>query len=211
MRSIRAQLGRLTRKSSRPRSALLSPKPHPDRRGRWVRSELRCRAAAPRRPPPRRGRQNPSSLPFAAGTSFNQQAKRAVIGIISGKLSPGAQHLIDDDTELHVDQIVVGASKECRPLVAPGHCAADWTVRRTSHNLAGDAHAVSWRVQIESGVLAGIVAASQWCSHACSQATGNFLEDGQILFLYRACPILKAANVIYLFIPHILEHLTSES
>jgi hypothetical protein len=60
-------------------------------------------------------------------------------------------------------------------------------------------------------ILAGIVAASQWCSHACSQATGNFLEDGQILFLYRACPILKAANVIYLFIPHILEHLTSES
>lgn len=53
MRSIRAQLGRLTRKNSRPRSALLSPKPHPDRRGRWVRSELRCRAAAPRRPPPR--------------------------------------------------------------------------------------------------------------------------------------------------------------
>src|SRR4051812_18591159 len=41
-------------KGSRPGSAPLSPKPRPDRRGRWVRSELRCRAAAPRRLPPRR-------------------------------------------------------------------------------------------------------------------------------------------------------------
>jgi hypothetical protein len=124
MRSIRAKLGRFDEeKLSSGKRALVS-----EAASRSARTMGSIRTLLSRGPSQKTSAtprpQNPSCLPFVAGTSFNQQAKRAAIGIISGKLQPGAQYLIDDDTELHVDQIVVGVNKECRPLVAPGHCAA---------------------------------------------------------------------------------------
>jgi hypothetical protein len=46
---------------------------------------------------------------------------------------------INDDTEIHVDEIVVGVSEECRSLVSPGPlgCRIGW--RDDRHNIAGRA------------------------------------------------------------------------
>ena len=54
---------------------------------------------------------------------------------------------VNDNAELHIDEIVVGVSKECRPLVSPGplRCRSDGGTNFGTTSLAAP-HAVSSRV-----------------------------------------------------------------
>lgn len=56
-------------------------------------------------------------------------------------LANGAGGLeVNDDTELHVDQIVIGVREECRPLVSPGplRCRIGWR-NKLRDDIAGGA------------------------------------------------------------------------
>src|SRR4029079_12898201 len=48
--------------------------------------------------------------------SFDHSLRRADLGLANGA---GCLD-VNDDAELHVDEIIVGVSKECRPLVSAG-------------------------------------------------------------------------------------------
>src|SRR5664280_3329486 len=67
---------------------------------------------------------------------FDHGLCRANLGLTNG--AGGLD--INDDAELHVDEIIVGVSEECRPLVSPGPLRR-WIGRRDElrHNLAGRA------------------------------------------------------------------------
>src|SRR5450432_607452 len=68
--------------------------------------------------------------------SLNHGLRRTDLGLANraGRLD------VNDDAELHVDQIVVGVSKECRPLVRPGPLRRGIGRRdELRHNLAGGA------------------------------------------------------------------------
>jgi len=59
---------------------------------------------------------------------FDHGPCRADLGLANG--ARGFD--VNDDAELHVDEIVVGVSEECRPLVRPSTALQDRTAKRTS-------------------------------------------------------------------------------